>query len=611
MSLSKKQTKKKEKIVKAMKRNTRDFKKRYGDDAKSVMYATATKLAKNESVEFAVSFPESISAHEFANKLKEYKISKNDYLSTHIDGSSTVMFESKIDNDHFIQWLGEKHNSIGVTLCYEEFLPIPSNDITGDNAITFGEFTKTAHAVEYDVFFAEERLDEADNAYMKTRSYKKMQGDKKEAVDYFMQQVEKLGIEKIDKAIKDTSVRYTISATELNKFLEDIFFTEDIEYFRSLAEADEDPMKKKVEKDREESKKEQKKESDDKKKEKADDKKEADKKREDASKESEKKKEEGSKDKEDSDGMQPQTKTFSNFKSDLKPNEKGKPSITNPEGSEKKVKLEKPPKGSPVEDAELDESVNFSASGQFNAADARKKRLGNKKDWSDDAEFLKLARKALTTGLPGSAIRKRAIQAFNVKRKEYGLEPIAEETEDKPLNKPFKTPGGPKKSAVYVKNEKGNTVKVAFGDPNMSIKKDQPGRKKSFMARHKCADKKDKTTAGYWSCKAWEDRVTESTLNKNISMLKSAGFTVKMTSGVVTASKEGPDKKDLNVALAFMKSSGFVEKQRFGKEHTNLNIAFEHPIDNETGFINYAAPEKAVRGNPEADSGEIFLSAGE
>lgn len=70
------------------------------------------------------------------------------------------------------------------------------------------------------------------------------------------------------------------------------------------------------------------------------------------------------------------------------------------------------------------------------------------------------------------------------------------------LNKPFRTPGGPKKSAVYVKS--GNKVKIVrFGDPNMSIKKDQPARRKSFRARHKCATAKDKTSARYWSCKAW------------------------------------------------------------------------------------------------------------
>ena len=71
------------------------------------------------------------------------------------------------------------------------------------------------------------------------------------------------------------------------------------------------------------------------------------------------------------------------------------------------------------------------------------------------------------------------------------------------LNKPFYTPGGPKKRSVYVKNAKGNVVKVNFGDPNMRIKKNIPGRRKSFRARHKCATAKDRTSARYWSCKSW------------------------------------------------------------------------------------------------------------
>ena len=71
------------------------------------------------------------------------------------------------------------------------------------------------------------------------------------------------------------------------------------------------------------------------------------------------------------------------------------------------------------------------------------------------------------------------------------------------LNKPFRTPSGPKKFSVYVKNNKGNVVKVNFGDPNMKIKKNIPERRKSFRARHKCDTAKDKTTPRYWSCKMW------------------------------------------------------------------------------------------------------------
>ena len=69
------------------------------------------------------------------------------------------------------------------------------------------------------------------------------------------------------------------------------------------------------------------------------------------------------------------------------------------------------------------------------------------------------------------------------------------------LNKPMR--GDVKKSKVYVKNEKGNVVKVNFGDPNMKIRKSNPKARKSFRARHKCDEKKPKTSAGYWSCKAW------------------------------------------------------------------------------------------------------------
>ena len=71
------------------------------------------------------------------------------------------------------------------------------------------------------------------------------------------------------------------------------------------------------------------------------------------------------------------------------------------------------------------------------------------------------------------------------------------------LGKPFRTPGGPKKFAVYVKNEKGNVVKVTFGDPNLSIKRDDPARRKSFRARHNCDNPGPRTKARYWSCYQW------------------------------------------------------------------------------------------------------------
>ena len=72
------------------------------------------------------------------------------------------------------------------------------------------------------------------------------------------------------------------------------------------------------------------------------------------------------------------------------------------------------------------------------------------------------------------------------------------------LGKPFLTPGGPKKRSVYVKHpQSGNVVKVSFGDPNMSIKKSIPARRKSFRARHNCDDPGPRHKARYWSCKQW------------------------------------------------------------------------------------------------------------
>jgi len=71
------------------------------------------------------------------------------------------------------------------------------------------------------------------------------------------------------------------------------------------------------------------------------------------------------------------------------------------------------------------------------------------------------------------------------------------------LGKPFRTPGGPKKSAVYVKNGSGKVVIVRFGDPNMKIKKSDPGRRKNFRARHNCSNPGPRWKARYWSCRAW------------------------------------------------------------------------------------------------------------
>jgi hypothetical protein len=66
-----------------------------------------------------------------------------------------------------------------------------------------------------------------------------------------------------------------------------------------------------------------------------------------------------------------------------------------------------------------------------------------------------------------------------------------------------KMPGDVKKSKVYVKNPQGRVVKVNFGDKKMRIKKSNPARRKSFRARHNCANPGPRHKARYWSCRSW------------------------------------------------------------------------------------------------------------
>jgi hypothetical protein len=70
-----------------------------------------------------------------------------------------------------------------------------------------------------------------------------------------------------------------------------------------------------------------------------------------------------------------------------------------------------------------------------------------------------------------------------------------------PLGK--KMAGDVKKSKVYVKNPQGRVVKVNFGDKKMRIKKSNPARRKSFRARHNCANPGPRHKARYWSCRSW------------------------------------------------------------------------------------------------------------
>lgn len=95
---------------------------------------------------------------------------------------------------------------------------------------------------------------------------------------------------------------------------------------------------------------------------------------------------------------------------------------------------------------------------------------------------------------PGQVVKRVVRECLGMDEAEYQGRNVA-------LGKPMK--GDVKKSKVYVKNEKGNVVKVEFGDPNMTIKKHIPGRRKNFRARHNCDNPGPRTKARYWSCRAW------------------------------------------------------------------------------------------------------------
>jgi hypothetical protein len=82
------------------------------------------------------------------------------------------------------------------------------------------------------------------------------------------------------------------------------------------------------------------------------------------------------------------------------------------------------------------------------------------------------------------------------------------------LNKPFRLSNQNKKFGVYAKNEKGNTVQVKFGDPNMDIKRDSPEKRRNFRARHNCDSPGPKHKAKYWSCKMWSTSSVTDILGK-------------------------------------------------------------------------------------------------
>lgn len=144
------------------------------------------------------------------------------------------------------------------------------------------------------------------------------------------------------------------------------------------------------------------------------------------------------------------------------------------------------------------------------------------------------------------------------------------------LNKPFRTPDGPKKFSVYVKNDKGNVVKVNFGDPDMEIKRDSDENRKSFRARHNCDNPGPKWKARYWSCKTWQKGKTVSDITESLD--------------------ESGD-----VLFETVEEGTFWRKFRNGKvemKHSEYQEHLKKKSDSELRYIIKDANE-ALRANPE------------
>ena len=135
--------------------------------------------------------------------------------------------------------------------------------------------------------------------------------------------------------------------------------------------------------------------------------------------------------------------------------------------------------------------------------------MSKEKGGLDAEEFERKYRKSkaeMRKELVGSEGFKMSFKEFAEEVNEWGILPstITEaEYQGKKvkLNDPIR--GGSKKFYVYVKD--GDKVKkVSFGDTTgLSIKRDDPARRKSFRARHNCDNPGPKTKARYWSCYQW------------------------------------------------------------------------------------------------------------
>lgn len=94
----------------------------------------------------------------------------------------------------------------------------------------------------------------------------------------------------------------------------------------------------------------------------------------------------------------------------------------------------------------------------------------------------------------------------NIKELEQDLQDAEYQGKKVQLGKPIR--GGSKKFYVYVRDPKTKNIKkVSFGDTTgLSIKRDDPKRRKNFRARHNCSNPGPRTKARYWSCRMWSKK---------------------------------------------------------------------------------------------------------
>ena len=157
------------------------------------------------------------------------------------------------------------------------------------------------------------------------------------------------------------------------------------------------------------------------------------------------------------------------------------------------------------------------------------------KDMKNDREFLKYL-KSIYEGFSSDAQRRAAFASgYKAKGKkgkkesieEYDVENYQDVKEFVEFMKEYKSDvneaeyqgrdvklgkimqGDVKKFKVYVKNPKGNVVKVNFGhkgkggEKTMRIKKSDPARRKAFRSRHNCDNPGPRHKARYWACRTW------------------------------------------------------------------------------------------------------------